>query len=118
MINTNLKNLFNVRNIQKPRAWLIKRGLSPQIADRLLRNEQRHIKFDDLEQICLGLNCAPTDVFIWQPDSEADNLPDHPLQAIRSDKLLPDVMAQLNNSTIEELKQVSDYIQKMREGKG
>jgi len=117
MLNNNLLSLIKLRNIQKPRAWLIKQGINSQTADRLLKNEQRHIRFDDMERICLGLNCSPTDVFIWQPDNEADNIPNHPLQAIRSDKILPDVMAQLNNSTLDELKQVSDFIEKMREGK-
>jgi len=117
MINNNLQNIFVLRNISKPRVWMIKAGINAQTADRLLKNEQRHIKFDDIEKLCLGLNCAPGDLFIWQPDSEADNLPDHPLQAIRSDKMLPDVMSQLNNSSINELKIVSDFLAKLREGK-
>lgn len=115
MINNNLQNLFIVRNIDKPRAWMIKHGISPQIADRLLKNEQRHLKYDDIEKLCLGLNCSPDDLFIWQPDTKADDLPEHPLQGIRSDRPLPDLAVQLSNSTIDELKIVSDFITKLRE---
>lgn len=118
MINTNLQNLFALRNIQKPRTWMIKNGINANTADRLLRNEQRHLKFDDIEKLCLGLNCSPSDLFIWQPDSEADNIPNHPLQAIRSNKTLPDVMEELNRSTIDELKIVADFMAKLREERG
>lgn len=117
MITSNLRNLFAVRNIQKPRAWLIKQGITPQVADRLLRNDQRHLRFDDIEKICLGLNCAPTDIFIWEPDSPAQDIPNHPLQAIRSNRILPDIVNQLNSTSLEELKLVSDYISKLKEGK-
>lgn len=118
MINTNLHSIFALRNIQKPRTWMIKNGISANTADRLLRNEQRHLKFDDVEKLCLGLNCSPSDLFIWQPDSEADNIPNHPLQAIRSNKTLPDVMEELNRSTIDELKIVADFMAKLKEERG
>ncbi|MGE0638164.1 MAG: helix-turn-helix domain-containing protein [Bacteroidia bacterium] len=118
MINTNLPSLFTLRNIQKPRAWMIKHGINANSADRLLRNEQRHLKFDDVEKLCLGLNCSPSDLFIWQPDSEADDIPNHPLQAIRSNKTLPDVMEQLNHSTIDELKIIADFMARLKEERG
>lgn len=115
MININLLQLFSIRNISKPRAWMIKNEINPQVANRLLKSEQRHIKFDDLEKLCLGLNCAPSDLFIWQPDSEADNLAHHPLQAIRSEKMMPDITYELNNSTIDELRIVAEFIAKLKE---
>ena len=115
MINNNLQNLFKLRNISNARSWMINNGISPQNANRLLKNEQRHIKYDDIEKICLGLNCSPSDLFIWQPDNEAADILNHPLQAIRSDKMLPDVLAELNNSTINELKIVSEFIAKLKE---
>jgi DNA-binding Xre family transcriptional regulator len=97
---------------------MIKNGISANTTDRLLRNEQRHLKFDDIEKLCLGLNCSPSELFIWQPDSEADNIPNHPLQAIRSNKTLPDVMEELNRSTIDELKIIADFMAKLKEERG
>ncbi len=114
MINNNLKNLFNLRNISNARLWMINNGISPQNASRLLKNEQRHIKYDDIEKLCLGLNCQPSDLFIWQPDNEAADIPNHPLQAIRSDKMLPDVMTQLNNSSLDDLKIVSEFLDRLK----
>ncbi len=114
MINNNLQNVFKIRNINKPISWMINKGISPQNAKRLMANEQRHIKYDDIEKLCLGLNCQPSDLFIWQPDNEAADIPNHPLQAIRSDKMLPDVMAQLNNSSLDDLKIVSEFLERLK----
>lgn len=117
MLDINLRTIFRLRNIEKPRQWLVKQGITPQNADRLLSNEQKHIKFTDLERICLGLKCSPTDLFIWQPDSEADNIPGHPLQAIRPENTVPDVISKLQDSPLNELRLVDDFIKKLREGK-
>ena len=117
MLTINLRNIFNLRMIEKPQAWMLKAGIQQNSARRLLNNEQQHIRFDDLEALCLGLNCSPTDLFIWQPDSKAEDIPGHPLQAIRSDKLLPDVLSQLKNSSLDELKLVNDFLEKLREEK-
>lgn len=117
MLDINLKNVFKLRNIEKPRRWLVKQGITPQNADRLLSNEQKHIKFSDLERICLGLKCSPTDLFIWQPDTEADNIPGHPLQAIRPENTVPDVIGKLQDSPLDELRLVDEFIKKLREGK-
>lgn len=117
MLTINLRNIFNLRGIEKPQAWMIKSGIQQNSARRLLNNEQQHIRFDDLEALSLGLNCSISELFIWQPDSKAADLPGHPLQAIRSDKLLPDVLAQLKTSSLDELKLVNDFLTKLREEK-
>lgn len=115
MIANNIKNIFQLRQVEKPRAWLMDRGISSKVADRLLKNEQRHIKFDDIEKICLGMNCSPADLFVWQPDSEADNIPGHPLQAIRSDRNMPDVLSKLQYASLDELKKMDEFLQWSRE---
>lgn len=115
MIANNIKNLLYLRQIEKPRAWMIDKRISPKNADKLLSNEQRHIKFDDIEKLCLHLNCSPAELFIWQPDTEADNIPGHPLQAIRSDKAMPDVLSKLKFASLDELKKVDEFLQWSRE---
>jgi DNA-binding Xre family transcriptional regulator len=115
MLTTKLSTLFKLRGIEKPRLWLVKQGINPQTATRLLNNQQAHLKFAEIEKICLGLNCAPTDLFQWQPDSEAQNIPGHPLQAIRSDLLLPDVVSRLKSATLDELKLVDELLAKVKE---
>lgn len=118
MLTTNLQNIFYLRGIEKPRAWMIKHGINPQTAVRLLNNEHLHLKFSDIEKLCLGLNCAPTDLFQWQPDSKEQDLPGHPLQAIRSDRVLPDVVSKLKTATFDELKLMDELLAKIREQKG
>lgn len=118
MLTTNLPNLFYLRGIEKPRAWMIKQGINPQTAVRLLNNEHQHLKFSDIEKLCLGLNCAPTDLFQWQPDTTEQDLPGHPLQAIRSNRVLPDVISKLKSASLDELKLMDELLAKWREGKG
>jgi len=115
MLANNIKNLLQLRQVEKPRQWLLDKGLSARTVTRLLQNEQRHIKFDDIEKLCLGLNCSPAELFVWQPDSEADDIAGHPLQAIRSDKAMPDVLSKLKFASLDELKKVDEFLQWSRE---
>ena len=48
----------------KTKYWLYKQlGMSYQNFSRMVNNETKSIRYDNIETICLLLNCTPNDLF-------------------------------------------------------
>lgn len=58
-----IRRVFNARSITNPVAFLIKAGISNATAVKLMRNQQSGIKWQQLQKICIALNCTPNDIF-------------------------------------------------------
>ena len=49
---------------RKTKYWLYKQmGMSYQNFNRMVKNETKSIKFDNLEALCQILECTPNDIF-------------------------------------------------------
>ena len=58
---------------QKTKYWLYKQmGMSYQNFNRMVNNETKSIKFDNLEAMCIILECSPNDIFTQ--DNELKNI--------------------------------------------
>ena len=59
-----LKVLDILENKGKTKYWLYKQmGMSYQNFSRMVNNETKSIKFDNLEALCQILECTPNDIF-------------------------------------------------------
>lgn len=62
MIKLNVLELLKKK--YKSKYWLYKRlGMSYQNFNRMINNETKSIKFENIENICTLLNCTPNDLF-------------------------------------------------------
>ena len=62
MIRLRVKELLEKNG--KTKYWLYKQlGMSYQNFSRMLNNETKSIKYENIETICLLLNCTPNDLF-------------------------------------------------------
>ena len=59
----NIKPILSARNILHPSAFLIKIGISNNVANKMLKDEAVQINFRQLTAICVNLNCTPNDLF-------------------------------------------------------
>lgn len=49
--------------------WLYKQlGMSYQNFNRMVNNETKSIRYENIETMCLLLNCAPNDLFVITED--------------------------------------------------
>ncbi len=54
---------------QKTKYWLYKQmGMSYQNFNRMVNNETKAIKFDNLEAVCQILECTPNEIFWWEEE--------------------------------------------------
>ena len=53
----------------KSKYWLYKQmGMSYQNFNRMINNETRSIRYDNIEALCQILACRPEDLFEYSPD--------------------------------------------------
>lgn len=72
MLHYNLKALFKARDIKEPNRFLVKHGISQNIAHRLTTGQYDKMSLEILEKLCRALNCTPNDIYRFAPDTDAD----------------------------------------------
>lgn len=107
------QKMFERRGIDKPHAALVKAGISPATATKLLGFYNVRLTIDHLERICRLLNCTPNDLFEWKPDkNEAanDNLA---LNALRRDHSAQNFGEIVKNIPVEKLNQIEKILREL-----
>ena len=62
MIRLKVKELLDENG--KTKYWLYKQlGMSYQNFNKMINNETKSIRYENIETICLLLNCTPNDIF-------------------------------------------------------
>ena len=55
----------------KTKYWLYKQlGMSWQNFSRMVNNETKSIRYENIEAMCLLLNCTPNELFVFTDDAE------------------------------------------------
>ena len=104
MITLNIQQICKVRGINFPLKELTKAGISYSVAWEYLNNPtKQQFTVRHIEVLCKLLNCTPNDLFSWEPNNEAEDVPTNPLQKIRKHEM-PDMVQHINNMSMEELK--------------
>jgi DNA-binding Xre family transcriptional regulator len=107
MLYFNLKPIFAARQIDKPYSFLVKIGIAPHTAHKILNNDTHVMRLDNLELICKALYCEPNDLLAYRPDKVTPLPENHPLN-----NLLPlpednDWQQQLKTMPLSKLKQIT-----------
>lgn len=82
MLFFNLRRILAMRGVEKPMAYLQKRGFQRSTAAQLANNKVSQLKIAHLERLCRDLNCVPNDLFEWHPDAAHPTAENHPLNAL------------------------------------
>jgi DNA-binding Xre family transcriptional regulator len=114
MLYINLKRTMHLRGIENHYKTLTKLGIVPSTARAMLDGNTAQIKLDQLEHICLALNCTPNDLLEWQPDSDNTVAESHSLQALRR-KPEQDLTKLLREIPMERFEQIIDVLQDLKD---
>ncbi|MEO8414350.1 MAG: helix-turn-helix transcriptional regulator [Ginsengibacter sp.] len=69
--------------MEKPYTFLVKTGLSPQSATKILTGKARIFRLDHIEIICGVLVCEPNDVLVWTSENGRNYPENHPLWKLK-----------------------------------
>ena len=82
MLYFNLNAVLKARQIEQPYTYLVKAGISPHSATKLLNSQTRVFRLDHIEKLCQILHCEPNDLVQFKPSTN-QNLPEnHPLNKL------------------------------------
>lgn len=79
MLHFNLKPILAVRQIEKPYAFLVKIGIAPQTAHKIMNDDTHVMRLDNLTLICKALYCEPNDLLQYRQDKNEPIPENHPL---------------------------------------
>jgi len=112
MLTFDLKPIFKLRAIQNPYAFLVKAGISPQAATKIINFQMRVLRLDHVEIICDKLNCTPNDLLNWIPYKDVSLPETHSLNKLIRDKNSFHLQDTLKTMTIEQLNEIAELINK------
>lgn len=113
MLTLNLSNIFKARNITKPYAFLIKAGISHNLATRLVNHKVESMQFRHIELLCLLLNCEPNDLFHWIPDKSVMISEKHSLHKLKKAPFNDNISA-IAQLSFKQLQVLSEKIEEIK----
>ncbi|MBL0310550.1 MAG: helix-turn-helix transcriptional regulator [Bacteroidetes bacterium] len=115
MLYFDLRPVFKLRGIENPYSALVKAGISPQSATKILNQADYVFRMRHVEIICKILNCTPNDLLNWRANKD-DNLPEsHELHKLKKDN--SGLHQLLKGMSIEQLNQVAALIKQQQSDK-
>lgn len=114
MFYLDIKRVMRVRGIEKHFNLLIKLGFVPSTARSFLDGTTRQVKLDQLEQLCIALNCTPNDLLEWRPDANQSIAETHSLNVLRkkTEKDLPNLLGEI---PMEKFDQILGLLQDLKD---
>jgi DNA-binding Xre family transcriptional regulator len=109
MLQFDLNTMFKIRGISKPHIFMVKAGISPYTASKMLAQKMKWMDLRHLEMLCKVLYCQPNDLLQWIPSDAT--LPDsHPLYKMRHADTMMEVAAAIKTLPLEDLEKVAGFI--------
>ncbi len=96
MLYLNLQHIFRIRQIERPYTFLVKIGIAPHTATKILSSNVYVMRLNHIEMICKALYCEPNDLLAFKQETNNPLPESHPLL-----NLLP---SEENNNWQEQLK--------------
>lgn len=110
MLKLDISRVLLLKGGMKPFTFLLKLGFKRAKAFNVANNRNSSVALEDLEQICLRLNCTPNDVLEWSPSKPEDDIANHALQSIRRKDNAVGVVKLVQGLPAEELEAVERFI--------
>ena len=111
MLYYNLNAIFKARQIERPYSFLVKIGISPNTATKILSNNTQTIKLEYIEKMCEHLCCEPNDLFVYKPSPNHLLQSNHPLLKLVKQEMDLEWLENLKNMPLSDLKQMSKLIE-------
>jgi DNA-binding Xre family transcriptional regulator len=115
MLKLNLTRIFTMRGIEKPYAFLAKRGFHRSVAAHLANNRAKNIKLKHLEVLCRMLNCTPNDLFEFKPDKT--DLPGEqlPLRSLERTKPVSELSKIVKQIPLDKMESFGELVEQFKD---
>ena len=116
MLYYDFVSVIHARGVEKPYAWLVKKGFTHHMASRISMNDVKQFSLKHMEQLCEVLGCAPHDLMVWRPNTEKEDVESNPLQALRRRHKPTNIKQLMSQLSLKEIKDLEQALQQKRNG--
>lgn len=110
MLYLNIKRVMSLRGVNNHYKMLLDLGFAPATARNFLSNAVWRITFENLEKLCLALNCTPNDLIEWLPPENQTNPDAQALIKMKRNRD-EDLSKLLKTLPIEKFEQIAEILQ-------
>lgn len=114
MLKLNINSLAEARGIKNLTAHLTKFGFTYQPAFRLASGKTKSLPIPTIEKLCLALNCAPSDLFIFRPQPNESIPENHPLKSLIPESEPLNLIDIANEIPISKLPEFSKKLEQLK----
>jgi DNA-binding Xre family transcriptional regulator len=113
MLILNLKRIMQTRGVDNHYRFLRTNDFTHSSAYNLLNGAAFSLKFEQLERLCLALNCTPNDLFDWHPSGEQQAIaPNHSLNSLKPKE--ENLAALLREIPTEKFEQIESLLRDLK----
>lgn len=97
MLSLNVKRMMRLRGVENHYHLMLELGFVPSTARAFLSGEIVLIKLEQLEKLCVALNCTPNDLLEWRPNASQNVSETHSMNGLKrsADKDLPKLLSEI-----------------------
>ena len=118
MLKLNISRVLALKGIDNSYSFLKAHGYKHNKAYHLSRSLTQKIDLNNLEDICLSLNCTPNDLFEWTPSKPETDIEGHALQSIRRKDAAVGLVKLVQGLPVEQMDEIERMIlEKVRKSK-
>lgn len=91
MLSIDIRPILKLRGIQTPYKFLRKLGFVSETATRWTNGDVGYIRPEQVEKLCVALNCTPNDLFHFTPSAKTPIGDRHALNSLVHTQPTPDI---------------------------
>jgi DNA-binding Xre family transcriptional regulator len=110
MLFLDISRVMSDRGITHPSRFLREHGFTYQVIHKVLNGNVTSATFKTLERLCLALNCAPSDLFAWEPSDSMQVPPGHPLHKLKAQQQPQNLASQIRQLPPDKLDALRDFV--------
>ncbi len=114
MLYFNIQRVFALRGIERPYTWLVQNGFVAQTASNWAKNRIGYVRPEQMERLCLALNCTPNDLFEWREDNKTVVHDAHALRTLKREHKARSVADMTRDIPADKLEKLGEMLNALR----
>lgn len=113
MLIFNALRVLQMRGIERPYSYLRRHGFTHSTAGNIINNRVFRFNIEHLEQLCLLLNCVPSDLFEWRDEADKSIQETHAINQLKRGEQ-PHISRLAKDLPVEKLGKLTQMIEDLR----
>lgn len=116
MLYFNAMRVLELRGVERPYSYLRRNGFTHSMARSIFGGRVLQIRVEQIEQLCLLLNCVPSDLFEWRDGGDGKQIAEnHAIHALTRGNSATHISRMVKDIPVEKLDRLGAMIEELRD---